>query len=62
MTYETCKTYVHTFPVFYSNTTYGSLIHPDHLQSHEYANNIIKIIPATTRTDQGQYFVLGTDS
>ena len=42
MTYETCKTYVHTYPVFYSNTSYGSLIHPDHLCSHEYANNIIK--------------------
>jgi GR25 family glycosyltransferase involved in LPS biosynthesis len=44
MTYETCKTYVHTYPVFYSNTNYGSLIHPDHLGSHEYANNIIKKI------------------
>jgi GR25 family glycosyltransferase involved in LPS biosynthesis len=44
MTYETCKTYVHTYPVFYSNTNYGSLIHPDHLHSHEYANNIIKKI------------------
>ena len=44
MTYETCKTYVHTYPVFYSNTSYGSLIHPDHLGSHEYANNIIKKI------------------
>lgn len=44
MTYETCKTYIHTYPVFYSNIVYGSLIHPDHLPSHEYANNIIKNI------------------
>jgi hypothetical protein len=51
MTYETCKTYVHTYPVFYSNIEYGSLIHPDHLPSHEYANNIIKKIINETIKD-----------
>jgi GR25 family glycosyltransferase involved in LPS biosynthesis len=50
MTYETCKTYVHTYPAFYSNVDYGSLIHPDHLPSHEYANNIIKKIINTDNT------------
>jgi hypothetical protein len=44
MTYETCKTYVHTYPLFYSDVKLGSLIHPDHLYSHEFANNIIKKI------------------
>jgi len=44
MTYETCKTYVHTYPAFYSNTDFGSLIHPDHLYSHQVANNTIKQI------------------
>ena len=44
MTYETCKTYVHTYPLFYSDVKLGSLIHPDHLYSNNIANNIIKKI------------------
>lgn len=44
LTYETCKTYTHTYPVFHSNIKFGSLIHPDHLAGHEQANNIIKNI------------------
>jgi len=35
ITYETCKTYVHTYPLFYPNIELGSLIHPDHLKSHQ---------------------------
>ena len=52
MTYETCKTYVHTYPVFYSNIEYGSLIHPDHLYSHNIANNTIKDIIDKTSSHQ----------
>ena len=44
MTYETCKTYTHTYPLFYPNIDCGSLIHPEHLQSHQLGVNVIKQI------------------
>lgn len=44
MTYATCNTYTHTYPLFYPNIFLGSLIHPEHLHSHQAGIDAIKHI------------------
>lgn len=44
MIYETLCTYTMTYPMFYPNIAMGSIIHPDHLKSHEMGRDTIKDI------------------
>lgn len=44
MFYENLVTYTHTFPLFYPNIHLGSILHPEHLKSHEMGRDVIKAI------------------
>jgi GR25 family glycosyltransferase involved in LPS biosynthesis len=44
MIFQIMKTYVCTYQFFYSDVKLGSLVHPDHLKSHEFGMNVIKQI------------------
>lgn len=42
--YENTNTYTCTIPFFYPNIDLGSIIHPEHLRSHEIGRDVIKQI------------------
>lgn len=44
MIYENLNTYTHTFPLFYPNIDLGSILHPEHLKSHELGRDVIRHI------------------
>lgn len=44
MLYQIMRTYIITVPLSYMNIDLGSLVHPEHLKSHEYGSQMIKQI------------------
>jgi len=42
--YAVVNAYILTYPIAVSDITFGSILHPNHLNNHEYCNNIIRHI------------------
>ena len=42
--YAVVNSYILTYPIAVSDITFGSILHPTHLNNHEYCNNVIRHI------------------